>query len=174
MRVGWRWRSPAHSISGINFVSAKCSNHAKELRLVYCLDLTARGEVCRPSLGEQPVDKKELESRDSDDQQPHPKFPDLETALGRRRQPELHFGGAERNDVAVTQAGFFLRLIVDGGKGIRSRLKEEAVRLFEIQNEVVVPDAGVVEDQIIFCRAPDAERKTADDLDVARHFARKD
>ncbi len=99
----------------------------------------------RGFLFQQPVNQDELEGGDGGKQQPDEKFAEAQAALARGGEPELDFGGAEGNDVAVAQPRGGLRLFVDGGKGFRRGVQSEAFCFLKFQREVVVPNAGVVE-----------------------------
>jgi hypothetical protein len=65
------------------------------------------------------------------------------------------------------------RPAVDGGEGAWRHRKIETPPL-KFEREVPVPDAIVFELQMVFRRAPDAERKMADNRMAARLFSRKD
>src|SRR5665213_279795 len=120
-------------------------------------------------LFQQPVNQNELEGGDGGNQEPDGEFAEAQAALARWREPELDFHGAEGNDVAVAQPRGGLRLVVDGSKSSFKCLEGEAFVLLEFQHEVVVPNPRRVEAQVIIRRTTNVKRKTADDLDVARH-----
>ena len=103
-------------------------------------------------------------------ERPDEKFAQAQAALAGGGEPELEFGGAKGDDVAVAENLRFERLAVDGGQGVRRDRKLETFPPAEFQREVLVPDAVVIELQIIFRRAPDAERKMADNRLAARLF----
>jgi hypothetical protein len=115
----------------------------------------------------------ELAGRDGRQQHPDEHFPRAQAAQRRRRQPELDFGGAKRNDVPIAQPRGFLRLAVDSGQRVRGRFQDKALSFLEANTEMFVPDSRLIEAQVVFTGAPDQKRKMADDLNVTRHFSGK-
>ena len=64
-------------------------------------------------------------------------------------KPELKFHGTKGDDVAVAEPRGLNGLAVDGGQGVWRGGKREALLPLKFQREVLVPDAVVVELQII-------------------------
>jgi hypothetical protein len=118
-------------------------------------------------------DQKELEAGDGGEQRPEKNLAPMQAALARGGEPELDFGGAEGNEVTIAEPRGGLRLFIDGDKGIRRGVKEITFLFLEFQSEMVVPDTGLIEAQVIPRRATDAKRKMADDRCVARHLSGK-
>jgi hypothetical protein len=123
---------------------------------------------------QQPVNQDELAEGDENQKRPDKSFAEAQAALSGGGEPELKFGGTERNDVAVAKNRVLNRHAVDGGERIGGGGEVEILFFLKFQNEVLVPDAVVVKLQIIARRASDAERKTAGSRLAARLFSRKD
>jgi hypothetical protein len=110
---------------------------------------------------------------DGDDKRPDEKFAEAQTALTGGGEPELQFGGAKRDGVAVAENLILERPAVDGDQGARRNRKVETAAL-KFEREVLIPDAVIFELQMVFRRASDAERKMSDSRPAARLFSRKD
>ena len=120
-----------------------------------------------------PVNQGDLGGGDGGDERPDEKFAPAQAALPGGGEPELQFGGAKRDGVAVAEHLILKRRAVDGGQGAR-RDREMETAVLQFEREVPVPDAIVFKLQMVFRRASDAERKMADNRLAARLFSRKD
>ena len=122
---------------------------------------------------EQEVDEGALDGGDGEDEEPDGEFADAQGTLAGGREPETDFGGAESDDITITQTRGDLGMIVDGGEGIGGGAQKIAVAREEFHGEMVVPNAGIIQAEVILRKAADVERKMADDVGIARHFTGK-
>ena len=111
----------------------------------------------------------------SDSRQQHPDecFTQVQAALAGGGKPELEFGGTEGDDVTIPKNRGLNGFAVDGGQGVWRGCERETFLLVEFQREVPIPNAVVVELQLVSRRTADAERKTAGCRLSARLSSRK-
>jgi len=88
-------------------------------------------------------------------------------------EPELQFGGTDRDDVAVAENCILNRRVVDGGERVCGGCEFEAFLFLKFQGEVLIPDTVIFQLQFVSRRATNAERKMASRRLGARFFAGK-
>lgn len=95
----------------------------------------------------QPVDQRDLRGGEGGEGEPGEPFAPGEANLLRFGEPELELHRAEFDEVAIAQQGLGEGLAVDGRVGVRLAREEEAVGKFQVETEMVFPDAGVFQAQ---------------------------
>jgi len=101
-------------------------------------------------------------------------FTQAQAALGGGGQPELELGGTKGDDVTRSENRGLNGSAVDGDQGVGRGSERETFQPIKFQREVLIPNAVVVELEIVPGRTADTERKTAGCRLSARLSSRKD
>jgi hypothetical protein len=125
------------------------------------------------NLVEEGENQNKLPHGNQNQQGPDKVFTQAQAALRRGRKPKLELGRTDGDNVTIVQPLFFHLFAIDGGNGIGRGCHMKTILLFKFKSEVPVPNAVILQRQVVLGQASDVKRKMADDYPVARLFARK-
>jgi hypothetical protein len=89
-------------------------------------------------------------------------------------QPKLEFSGAESDDITIPEQGGLDGPTVDGDQSVRCRCEGNALLRVKFERQMLIPNAIVIQLQVISRRASDTKGKMAGNELADRLFTRED